>query len=337
MPKAQGLSLRKAISLIEVVCAVAGARDLIRDARNGLKQAGVINAIRQHDDGPIFDWLMEAVSYQGIADNVAATYMDMHGTASHAAIGATLELPPPCDKLHSYWKFQACGYRKTQRTCNRKPLFKHCALPKLPLRNGSLNQAAYCLYLFMRDVAGGDFVTWIDQRLDQTSTEGRTGATALIEPLSHVHGLSSKVLSMSLASLLLAGDTKRPLWKAVGADMIAIDTLVHNWLHRTGILRGLGVEHAYGPACYSEGNCSDIIRRASEKIDGRAFNIEYPMYFPRFVQQAIWRFCAQLQLNQCNGNRVNDNGRCWQSDCILFDNCARLKLGRATKPQASAA
>jgi len=337
MPKAPGLSLRKAISLIEVVCEVAGAKDLIKDARGGLRQAGVLKAIRQHDDGPIFDWLMEAVSYQGIADNVAATYMDMHGTASHAAIGATLEWPPPCEKLHSYWKFQGCGYRKTQRTCNRKALFKQCALPKLDLRNGSLNQAAYSLHLFMRDVAGGDFVTWIDQRLDQTSTEGRTGAIALIEPLSHVHGLSSKVLSMSLASLLLAGDIKRPLWKAVGADMIAIDTLVHNWLHRTGILRGLDVEHAYGPACYNDGNCSDIIRRASEKIDGRAFNIDYPMYFPRFVQQAIWRFCAQLQLNQCNGNNINDDSRCWQNDCILFDNCARLKLGRAPKPPAIAA
>ena len=62
-----------------------------------------------------------------------------------------------------------------------------------------------------------------------------------------------KVLSMSLADLLLAGDRKRERWRAAGAQMIAIDTLVHAWLHRTGILRGLDAEHAYGPGCYGEG------------------------------------------------------------------------------------
>jgi hypothetical protein len=32
--------------------------------------------------------------------------------------------------------------------------------------------------------------------------------------------------------------------------MIAVDTLVHNFLHRTGILHRLDASHAYGPACY---------------------------------------------------------------------------------------
>jgi hypothetical protein len=31
--------------------------------------------------------------------------------------------------------------------------------------------------------------------------------------------------------------------------MIAIDTLVHNWLHRTGILHRFEADHAYGMAC----------------------------------------------------------------------------------------
>jgi hypothetical protein len=211
-------------------------------------------------------------------------------------------------------------------------------MPPIPLdlRNGSLNQAAYGLYLFMRNICGGDFVNWIDQRLDQTSTEGRNGATALIEPLSHVHGLSSKVLSMALSGLLLAGDPKRELWIMVGADMVAIDTLVHAWLHRTGIPRGLDAEHPYGPGCYASGNCSDIVRLVAMKLDGRAFNIEFPAVFPHFVQHAIWRFCAQQQFNQCNGNKINDSGRCWLTDCILFDSCARLKLGR-TSPVSSLA
>jgi hypothetical protein len=188
MPKSVGLNFRQATSLIEIVCDVAGSRTLVDESRAGLKQAGVIRAVRTHDDGPIFDWLMEAVSYQGIADAVAAGYMETHGTASADHIAASLEWPPPCDKLHSYWKFQGCGYRKNERTCNRQPLLKRCPLPRLDLRNGSLNQAAYGLYLFMRDVCGGDFVSWVDQRLDQTGTAGRTSAAALIEPLSHVCG-----------------------------------------------------------------------------------------------------------------------------------------------------
>jgi hypothetical protein len=323
------VNFKQAVSLVEMVCEVAGSRDIINDARRNLRQAGVLKAVQEHDDRAIFDWLMEAVSYQGISDAAAASYMEVHGTASALDMAAGLQAPP-CLKLTSYWSFNGCGYRKAKRTCSRPSLLDKCPLPQLDLRNGSLNQAAYSLYLFMRDVAGDDFVNWIDERLNRTSTAGRDGATALIEPLSQIHGLSWKTLSMSLATLLLAGDPKRDLWKAVGADMIAIDTLVHNWLHRTGILRGLDAEHCYGPACYADRNCSEIIREVALMIDGRAFNIEYPAIFPRLVQQAIWRFCAQQHFNQCNGNRIDDRGRCWQSDCILFDNCARLKLDRIT-------
>jgi hypothetical protein len=64
-------------------------------------------------------------------------------------------------------------------------------------------------------------------------------------------GALRKVLSMALADLLLGADPNRERWVTTGASMIAVDTLVHNWLHRTGILRRLGAEHAYGPACYS--------------------------------------------------------------------------------------
>jgi hypothetical protein len=33
------------------------------------------------------------------------------------------------------------------------------------LRNGRLNQLAYSLFLFVRDVADGDLVGWIDNQL----------------------------------------------------------------------------------------------------------------------------------------------------------------------------
>jgi hypothetical protein len=39
---------------------------------------------------------------------------------------------------------------------------------------------------------------------------------------------------MTLSGILLAAPDDRPLWIEVGASMIAIDTLVHNFLVRTG-------------------------------------------------------------------------------------------------------
>ena len=82
--------------------------------------------------------------------------------------------------------------------------------------------------------------------------------------------------------------------------MIAIDTLVHNFLHRTGLLEDCGVPHAYGLGCYASGGCADIIRAAALQIDASAFNARFPRVFPRFVQHAIWRFCAADGLNICN-------------------------------------
>jgi len=38
-------------------------------------------------------------------------------------------------------------------------------LPKHNLRNGRLNQTAYSLFLFIRDIADGDLVGWIDGQL----------------------------------------------------------------------------------------------------------------------------------------------------------------------------
>jgi hypothetical protein len=54
---------------------------------------------------------------------------------------------------------------------------------------------------------------------------------------------------MALSDLLLAGDAKRSVWIEAGGAMIAVATLVHNFLHRTGILRELDADHAYGPGC----------------------------------------------------------------------------------------
>ena len=92
--------------------------------------------------------------------------------------------------------------------------------------------------------------------------------------------------------------------------MIAIDTLVHNFLHRTGIAQTLGSAHPYGPACYAEHGCAEIMASLSSQIDARAFNPAYPQVFPRFVQHAIWRYCAQGGLSVCNEASI-----AWREAC----------------------
>lgn len=324
------MSFSKAVSLVELICGVAGSKDLIRDSHSALSLAGVVEAVRQRNTAIIYDWLMEALSYQGVSDQVADVYMSAHGKPSYKSIAAELHSEPACSKLRSYWQFAGCGYRKSATSCSRQDLIHACPLPQQDLRNGSLNQAAHGLFLFMRDICDGDFVRWVDQRLSQPSAQERAGGFALLEPLRHVHGLSWKVLNMSMASFLMGADRKRMIWRTVGADMIAVDTLVHNWLHRTGIQRGMGAEHPYGPACYSSYGCESVIRGIAAEIDARAFNGEYPKAFPRFVQHAIWRFCAQQQLDQCNGNRIDDRRRCSRFSCIAYAHCKRLRLTTAS-------
>jgi hypothetical protein len=149
---------------------------------------------------------------------------------------------------------------------------------------------------------------------------------ALLEPLRHVYGVSNKVLSMALSVLLLAAPKKMRLWAEVGASMIAIDTLVHNFLVRTGILRRFNAAHVYGPACYQANGCADIVQTVADQIDTRQFNVKFPKTFPRFVQHAIWRFCAENGLDVCNGNRVNDDIRCDNAYCQVRGMCDRVAL-----------
>ena len=131
---------------------------------------------------------------------------------------------------------------------------------------------------------------------------------------------------MTLSILLLAAPKNMRLWTEAGAAMIAVVTLVHNFLVRTGTLRRFNASHAYGPACYRPGGCADIIEAVADRIDAREFNPQFPKSFPRFVQHAIWRFCAEAGLNRCNGRRIDDRAPCQQTDCPVFAGCARVAL-----------
>jgi hypothetical protein len=157
---------------------------------------------------------------------------------------------------------------------------------------------------------------------------------ALLDPLRNVYGVSDKVLSMALSTLLIAAPRIMGQWAEVGYGMIAIDTLVHNFLFRTGILHRFDADHVYGLACYRERGCVDIIQIVAEQINATQFNPRFPMIFPRFVQHAIWRYCAENGLDVCNGNRINDDTRCnnvyaGSAKFVTESRCARMQARKS--------
>jgi hypothetical protein len=332
----QDSAINHAVRLIHAVCGLAGSPTLIDDIQADLKADRVQAAIRNRNTAVVFDWLMAALSYQGIADAVAYDYMEKHGRAAWRDIDQKLGQGASCPKLKSYWHFHGCRYEKASRTCAEPDHIGACPLPRHDLRNGHLNQAAYSLFLFIRDIADGDLIGWIDAQLQAAnSTASPDPLTrmrdSLIEPLREIYGVSDKVLAMALSSLLLGAPEKMALWTEVGGCMIAIDTLVHNFLHRTGILARFNANHLYGAACYRPGGCAHIIQAVAERIDARQFNPTFPQTFPRFVQYAVWRYCSQSGLDVCNGNRINDTEPCGNMDCRVRLMCDRVVLRRAVE------
>jgi hypothetical protein len=326
-----------AFNLVHRVCCLAGDPEFLAQ-RNSHGKNSLTAAIERHDTDALFDWLVEALSYQGIANRIAYDYMQRHGKARWARIKASLARNPSCPKLRGYWAFYDCRYRKGSATCAEPRHIASCPLPRQPLRNGHLNQMAYSLFLFMRDIADGDLVDWIDAQLSSVNSQSGDRLSALrqaiIGPLRNVYGVSDKVLTMALADLLLSASQQRPLWRQVGATMVVVDTLVHNFLHRTGILRRLGADHPYGERCYRLGGCTDILSLLAAEIDARQFNPTFPKSSPRFVQNAVWRYCAADGFDICNGNRIDDDAACNNRHCQLFRHCDRVTLRAERKKVA---
>jgi hypothetical protein len=298
-------------------------------AANGLQKAVVLR-----DSKAIFEVLVRTMQYQGISDAATVTFARKHGNVSFNQIANGLRSESKCPLLRSYWHFSRCNFVRSVQTCSHPAVMPTCVVPRLPLRKGILNQGAVSLFLFIRDVCDGDLVGWLDDRLAAADHDGsiieRAAAmrSALLEPLKSIPGVSDKVLGMALADLLLGADPQRHRWIATGASMIVIDTLVHAFLHRTGVLSRAGAMHPYGAACYERGGCADVIAAFAETIDARQLNLDFPAYFPRFLQHAIWRFCAQGVMNVCNGNQINDKRSCENSHCPNFELCDRLPAGR---------
>lgn len=326
-----GAALDHAVVLIDTICCLAGDEHLIGN-QSSPEVRQLRRAIANHDTPYLYAQLMEAFSLQGISDHAAYSYMERHGRLTWREVERATRRTPSCLKLRCYWSFSGCGYRKQQQTCAEPEILPVCNLPLHDLRNGRLNQTGYSLFLFIRDVADGDLVGWIDNRLEQASGGSIRERTirmrsALVKPLRNIHGVSDKVVNMTLAWVLTSAPASKPLWLEAGASMIAIDTLVHNFLHRTGILKRFDAEHTYGPACYQPNGCAEVIARVANQIDARQVSPKYPQFFPRFVQHSIWRWCAQMGLGICNGTEIDDRFRCGNKGCPLYGQlCDRVVL-----------
>lgn len=330
-PKPRDLTER-AVLLIRTVCEFGGSLSFLDEIDEEIRGTGLREAVARSQTPPIFDWLLRAFNFQGVSDQAAWEYMRKHGAASWFQIEASLTQSSPCSKLRSFWSFENCRYQKIRHTCTALDHIDTCPVPFLRLRNGRLNQIAFSFFLFVRDIANGDLVGWIDRQLEAAAAHSpvadleRARQEALIGPLREIFGVSNKLLTMALSSLLIGARDQRPLWYDTGVTMIVVDTLIHAFLTRSGILDDCGIPHAYGPACYAEGGCAEIIRGAADRIDARAFNPRFPKIFPRWIQFALWRYCSAEGLDLCNGNRISATERCQISYCHLFRICARKPL-----------
>lgn len=166
---------------------------------------------------------MDSFSYQGISNAVAASYMDTHGRVTWQQIECLLDKNATCPRLQAYWTYENCRYDKTSGCCSEPKYRDTCCVPTHRLRNGRLNQTAYSLYLFVRDVARRNLPNWIDCQLSSISStdpdRSRLQQEALVGPMRDIFGVSNKVLAMTLSEILMAAPKLRPHWFEVGTQL----------------------------------------------------------------------------------------------------------------------
>src|SRR5260221_2807450 len=154
------------VAMVPEVCRACERPSWIREHRQRLRNGGVYDAGRRRNQRALFDWLMGGLSYQGVSDSAAQGYIAVHGNVTYASVARALRRKlATCPKLHGFDAYVACGYRKAARTCSKPKLLRGCPVPTHDLRRGGLNQMAYSLYFFLRDICRGDLGGFIEQVL----------------------------------------------------------------------------------------------------------------------------------------------------------------------------
>lgn len=77
-----------------------------------VSEAELAAAIERHDMPALYRNLMDAFSYQGIADGRARNYIAAHGNAEWLQVEEALVARPTCPKLLGFAAFRGCGYQK---------------------------------------------------------------------------------------------------------------------------------------------------------------------------------------------------------------------------------
>ena len=124
-----GQGMNHAQSLVRQVCRIAGQPTWVDEVQSDAIGTGLVGAVADHNTAVIFDWLLHAVSHQGISDAVADRYIDRHGNVTWAEIETSLATNPSCAKLEGYWAFTDCRYHKGFQTCANPDHFPNCPLP----------------------------------------------------------------------------------------------------------------------------------------------------------------------------------------------------------------
>jgi hypothetical protein len=82
--QASTAGLQYAVAMVEKVCQLTGPPTFLDDLRSEFAEQGIIEAVANHDTPAVFDWLVAGLSFQGIANTIAADYMARHGQATWA-------------------------------------------------------------------------------------------------------------------------------------------------------------------------------------------------------------------------------------------------------------
>jgi len=189
----------QALALVAAVCALPGNSAYIEDTERLMHSAGVAAAVERRDTPALFRWLMHGLSFQGISDTVASTYIARHGNADwHQLEQALADQDARCPKIQGFEAYRGCRYRKAARTCGNPEGLPSCPVPALPLRKGSLNEQAVSLFLFLRDRCAGDLVGFINQ-LIASAADDPNPITAQREALLAAFGGSERALSQASA------------------------------------------------------------------------------------------------------------------------------------------
>lgn len=285
----------------------------------------------------VYDFFLKSFNYQGVSDKIARSYMEKHPLPTYSEIETWLKDGYGCPKLKDFDSYIECGFNKKHNSCHNNELYSSCPVPEPEMRKGTLNQTAFSLFFFLRDICKRDIVGYFDECLNKNPdnpndvNEMRDKA---ISEIDKILGVGKKLAHMVLSDFLIAvgkdKDFPKTSWYATGRSMIVIDTLVHNFLHRTGILKQYNAIHSYGDAsCYGENGCFKVLEQISKDIDCQVINGHLPRYYPRFIQYSIWHHCAEGKGNICNGRNINDKDRCIKknkTECCVAKICEKLPL-----------